>query len=689
MLDYLTDPCRADDPRTAYATPEMIALNRVDLKQAAETYKNDALMSGLVQQAEKYRPGGRQHISFPSGINIGAAFDPAGAEKIGKAVGQELRNAGVDVCFGPNVDIARDPLGGRNYEMYGEDPELVAQTAAAFVRGMQSAGISACAKHFLANNQETNRNTTCSYLSKRAMMELYTRGFAAAIEEGHIRCIMSAYNAVNGEFTSYSKKLLTDLLRGELHFDGAIVSDWGAAGQDKAGTLAAGMDLIQPGPNDMAACKQAVIEGILPEETLDDRVAHILQLIVEIKENQRRIAAEYDADAILKTACETIENGAVLLKNENDTLPLAEDARTVFWGARSCDTLECGSGSTAVETDLHSNVLEEYRKIRGTTYFEEWADADTLVYTAAAPAGENVDRECMAVEEQDRSRMTGVLKQAKEKGLKTVVLLNISGPVELGDWLPYADAVLCIFIPGCMGGVAAARLLTGQAEPGGRLPVTFPLRYEDTPAYPNFPGEGNDAYYGEGVFVGYRSYTKRKLTVQYPFGHGLSYTQFSVELCEKELHWNLKEQDTLYVPVKVKNIGSRAGSQVVQLYCHEEKPHMLRPVRELVGYAKVSLNPAEETIVRVPVSKKALRCYDAMKDKWVQPIGAHTLYLALSAENILESAALTIEGKNPYPLSGESTIGEILENPAAKELVNQFTNGMFTSLPKETLDFMH
>ena len=304
------------------------------------------------------------------------------------------------------------------------------------------------------------------------------------------------------------------------------------------------------------------------------------------------------------------------------------------------------------------------------------------------PAGENVDRECMAVEEQDRNRMTEVLKQAKEKGLKTVVLLNISGPVEMGDWLPYADAVLCIFIPGCMGGVAAARLLTGQAEPGGRLPVTFPLRYEDTPVYPNFPGEGNDAYYGEGVFVGYRSYTKRKLAVQYPFGHGLSYTQFSVELCEKELHWNLKEQDTLYVPVKVKNIGSRPGSQVVQLYCHEEKPHMLRPVRELVGYAKVSLNPAEEIIVRVPVSKKALRCYDAMKDKWVQPIGAHTLYLALSAENILESAALTIEGKNPYPLSGESTIGEILENPAAKELVNQFTNGMFTSLPKETLDFM-
>ena len=196
VLDYLTDPCRADDPRTAYATPEMVALNRIDLNEAAEKYKGDALMTDLVEQAAKYRPGGRQHISFPSGINIGASFDPITAETIGHAVGQELRDVGVDVCFGPNVDIARDPLGGRNYEMYGEDPELVAQTAAAFVRGMQSAGIAACAKHFLANNQETNRNTTSSNLSKRVMMELYARGFEAAIEDGHVLCIMSAYNAV-------------------------------------------------------------------------------------------------------------------------------------------------------------------------------------------------------------------------------------------------------------------------------------------------------------------------------------------------------------------------------------------------------------------------------------------------------------------------------------------------------------
>lgn len=264
-------------------------------------------------------------------------------------------------------------------------------------------------------------------------------------------------------------------------------------------------------------------------------------------------------------------------------------------------------------------MLDEYRKLRGAAAFEEWTDADTLVYTAAALAGENVDRESMAVEEQDCSRMTDVLKQAKQKGMKTVVLLNISGLVEMADWLPYADAVLCIFIPGCMGGVAAARLLAGLAEPGGRLPVTFPIRYEDTPAYPNFPGEGNDAYYGEGVFVGYRSYAKRKLAVQYPFGYGLGYTDFAVELCENDFRWDMRTQETLNVPVRVKNVGSRPGSEVVQLYAREEKPHMLRPDRTLVGYAKARLAPGEETVVNVSVSKKALRCYDALLDKWVQP----------------------------------------------------------------------
>lgn len=268
----------------------------------------------------------------------------------------------------------------------------------------------------------------------------------------------------------------------------------------------------------------------------------------------------------------------------------------MFWGVRSRDTLEYGSGSTAVETALHSNVLDEYRKLRGAAAFEEWTDADTLVYTAAAPAGENVDRESMAVEEQDRTRMTEVLKQAKQKGMKTVVLLNISGPVEMADWLPYADAVLCIFIPGCMGGVAAARLLTGLAEPGGRLPVTFPIRYEDTPAYPNFPGEGNDAYYGEGVFVGYRSYAKRKLAVQYPFGCGLSYTDFSVELCENDFRWDMRTQETLNVPVRVKTSAAAPAARSYSFIPARKSPICCAPTAHWWGMPRCALPPVRKQL---------------------------------------------------------------------------------------------
>lgn len=306
----------------------------------------------------------------------------------------------------------------------------------------------------------------------------------------------------------------------------------------------------------------------------------------------------------------------------------------------------------------------------------------------AAPAGENVDRESMTVEDEDRDKLPRVLREAKEKGLKTVVILNISGPVEMISWLPYADSVLCIFLPGCMGGVATARMLTGEAFPGGKLPISLPARYEDTPSYPNFPGEYNDVYYGEGIFVGYRNYEKRKLPVQFPFGFGLSYTTFTVEPVQTNFVFDTREQKILEISVKIKNTGSRRGSEVVQIYACEEKPRVLRPVKELVGFAKVTLEPGKEAIATVCVRRESLRYFDAKQRQWVTPVGALRLFIAQSSADICFEAALEVRGINPYPLSGESTIGEILQNPAAVMLVNQYAGNMFDQLPKETLDFM-
>lgn len=692
VLDYITAPDFQLSPETAqkmaFGLQEFVDLNRADLTAAEKDHEGDEFYLGLIRHVAKFRPKGKQYISFPSGVNIGASFNPVMAAKVGQAVGWEMRDSGVDICLGPNVDIARDPLGGRNYEMYGEDPHLVSQMSAHFIQGMQSTGVGACAKHFIANNQETNRNTKDTHLSKRTLLEIYSRGFYAAVKQAKVKAIMSAYNAINGTFTSYNKALLTDLLRGEWGFEGLVVSDWGAVSTQKEDSLVAGMDLILCGPNDMTGAKKAVEDGRLPQAMLDERVAGILNTIVELREEQARIPAEYDPTSLLACAYDTIVDGSVLLKNEGAVLPLRNGARVTFYGNRSRDMLEYGSGSTAVPTNLHSNVYDEFLKLHETALFETMEGADTLVYTVIAPAGENVDRAVMDIEEADRVRLPHVLREAKQKGLKTVVLLNIAGPVDMRSWIDDADSVLCIFIPGCMGGKVAAALLAGNASPAGKLPVTFPVRYEDTPSYPNFPGEHNDVYYGEGVFVGYRSYEKRDVAVQYPFGYGLSYTSFEASLVQDTFEYDTENHDTFEIPMRVKNIGDRDGSEVIQIYSAERKPHMLRPVKELVSFTKVFLKAGEEKTIVLKVAKESLRCFDARQKRFVLPIGEYRLFVGTSSADIFAEAKLMVTGMNPHALSGESTIGDILQNPAAVQLVNQFTGGMFGMVKEEELNFM-
>ena len=692
VLDYITAPDLQLSPETAqkmaFGLQEFVDLNRADLTAAEKDHEGEEFYLGLIRHVAKFRPKGKQYISFPSGVNIGASFNPEMAAKVGQAVGWEMRDSGVDICLGPNVDIARDPLGGRNYEMYGEDPHLVSQMSAHFISGMQSTGVGACAKHFIANNQETNRNTKDTHLSERTLREIYSRGFHAAVKQSRVKAIMSAYNAINGTFTSYNKALLTGLLRGEWGFEGLVVSDWGAVSTQKEDSLAAGMDLILCGPNDMTEAQKAVEDGRLPQAVLDEHVARILNTIVGLREEQAQIAAEYDPASLLDCAYDAIVDGSVLLKNEGAVLPLPKDAKVTFYGNRSRDMLEYGSGSTAVPTNLHSNIYNEFLKLRETTLFETMEGADTLVYTVTAPAGENVDRAVMDIEEMDRVRLPQVLREAKQKGLKTVVVLNIAGPVDMRSWIDDADSILCIFIPGCMGGKAAAALITGDASPAGKLPVTFPVRYEETPSYPNFPGEHNDVYYGEGVFVGYRSYEKRDVPVHYPFGYGLSYTQFEASLIQETFEFDAENRDAFDISVRVKNIGDRDGSEVIQVYSAEVQPHILRPVKELVSFTKVFLKAGEEKTIVLKVAKESLLCFDARQRRFVLPVGEYRLFVGTSSADIIAEARLMVTGVNPYALSGESTIGDILQNPAAVQLVNQFTGGMFAMVKEEDLNFM-
>lgn len=694
VLDYITDPAvlatltPEQAGRFTYASPELVALNEADPDEAARRYAGDKAMAGLVRRIAAHRPGGRQYISFPSGVNLGAAFDPALARRLGEAVGHELRRSGADVCMGPNIDIARDPLGGRNYEMYGEDPTLVCATADGFIRGLQSTGTAAVAKHFLANNQETGRNVKDTHLSQRTLQELYARPFRHAVRHTGTKAIMSAYNAINGTFTTYNKALLTDLLRQDWGFTGVVVSDWGAATYHKPDALAAGLDLITCGPNDMAQVRTAVQDGTLPVSVLDRSVARLLELVLWVRDTQAAAPLPADDAAGLDAARQAVAEGSVLLKNRNDLLPLAENQTVCFAGRRSRELIEYGTGSTAVPTARHSDPYTAYAALGRPVTWEKMDGADVLVYTVAAPSGENVDREDLKIEAEDRHRLPQTLRAAKGRGMRTVVILNVPGPVEMGDWEQDADAILCIFFPGCMGGQDTAAMLAGRMAPGGRLPVSFPFRVQDTPAYPNFPGEYRDVYYGEGVFVGYRSYDKRELPVRYPFGYGLSYTTFTQELVGESFTFDTVNADTLTVPVRVRNTGRRPGSQVIQVYVAENASRLLRPVRELAGFAKVTLAPGEERVVEVPLTRDALRCYDPQQNKLVLPVGGYTLWAGTSCADLFASAPLRVLGPNPYPLTGQSAIGEIRRVPGAWQAVVDFTNGAFGQLSEETLAFM-
>lgn len=690
MMDYYFSREHGEEGMSAISRhPELFSIAGEDLDAAREKYRDDPSIQGLIDHIAKTRPGGRSYISFPSGINIGAAFSPDTASKIGEAVGWELRDSGIDICLGPNVDVARDPLGGRNYEMYGEDPELVAQTGAAFIQGLQSTGVGGCAKHYIANNQETNRNAKNEHISERTLREIYARGFKAAVQKGGVKSVMSAYNAVNGVFSSYNKMLLTDWLREEWGFTGLVVSDWGAVTERKAESLEAGMDLILCGPKDMTEVVQAVQDGTLPEEVLNQRVAKVLETILWAREVQAATPARYDAEELLETATATVADGAVLLKNKGDLLPLNPGAKVAFYGRRSRELLEYGSGSTAVPTMIHTNPYDEVKaRYSPDAAFEVMDGVDTVIYTVTAPAGENVDRESMEIEEADRKRLPEVLRAAKEKGLHTVVLLNISGPVEMEDWLSYADSVLSIFIPGCMGGRAAADLLFGAREPGGRLPVSMPVRYEDTPCYPNFPGEYTDAYYGEGVFIGYRSYEKRKLPVQFPFGFGLGYTTFSIKPACESVSFDTAASETVSVPVTVTNTGLRPGSAVVQVYYSEDRPRVLRPVKELGGFAKVWLNPGEQKTVEVAVNRETLHCFDPKLKRWVLPVGDYTLSIGSSSAEIVGTVPMKVLGPKVYVMGADSTVSEILRDQRAVEIIDRYTGGMLAAAGEDNLKMM-
>ena len=619
---------------------------------------------------------------FPCGMMLGATFNPDVVNQTGHALGREARAYGVSMLLGtPNINIHRDPLGGRLFEGFSEDPCLVAKLAPEYVKGVQAEGVAANIKHFAANNQEKNRQGINETISERALQEIYFPGFRACVEQAQPATVMAAYNKINGTACTANEWLLDGILRKYWGFEGMVVSDWGAV-YDPIAALKAGNDLNMPGITaDPEKVVQAVEAGELIEEELDRNVARVLELMdtygsPECYDMSAQYIMDMSKQAAYKAACEGNENGIFPIRSKgkagNDSVFETVSDEEVMSGVVLCGSgairlYDCGTGSAGITTDKDSSIYEGLIQNGvevsiGIPAAGKRAGISTYICVARIPGMEGNDRKNMKLSAEDAQILNQMLDLKRENPMvKLGLILNVSGPVDLALWEHELDGIFCMFLPGMEGGHAMADILTGRVNPSGKLPLTFPKKHKDTPTYLNFPGDGYQVNYGEGIYVGYRYYDKKMVEPLYPFGHGLSYSHFEisneraiadsvpVELVYPDGKVDNKKMpvltDSLRIAVDVINQGPEEfseGMEVVQLYISDKKSSLPRPVKELKGFQKVKLAPGEEKAVTLTIDKKALSFFDDAKHEWVAEPGKF--------EAIIGSSSRDIKGIVPFEL---------------------------------------
>ncbi|GIX21346.1 MAG: glycosyl hydrolase [Gammaproteobacteria bacterium] len=594
---------------------------------------------------------------FPVAAVMGATFDPDLIEQVGEAIGREARRLGVAVLLGPGINGKRSPLAGRNFEYYSEDPLVSGRLAAAFVRGVQAQGVGACLKHFVANEQETRRFVIDTRVDVRALQEIYLRPFALAIREARPWMVMAAYNQVNGEPCWASPWLLETVLRRQLGFEGVVVSDWGAV-RDKVAAHRAGLDLEMPGPNPEgeAALRAALERGELDEAEIDARVRRVLELLLRARAAAEAASPEVDFEAHHALARTVAERGMVLLEDAQGMLPLAPGRRLLIVG-RGAERLRFqGGGSSQMNPSRTPELLAALRE-RAAIDFEpghdpddperdrelraraiaKALDADAVVLCLTGGAlddAEGVDRKHLFLPADQRALATALCAAQP----RTVAVLFTGSAVDLQGLRP--GALLWAGLPGQAGGEALARVLFGEAEPGGRLAESWPRCLAHTPAHGFFPGDREKVEYREGVFVGYRHYDSKALPVAYPFGHGLGYTRF-------DYRDGSYEAATRRVTLTVQNIGARAGDTVVQVYVHARAPYRPKPEHWLAGFARVHLAPGESRRVTVTLAEDAFAHYDEALGRFAVEAGDHELRIGASSRDIRLRLPVTVESTDP------------------------------------------
>jgi len=630
---------------------------------------------------------------FPTAPLVASTWDKELVYKMGQALGKESQAMGVQMLLGPGVNIKRSPLGGRNFEYFSEDPLLSGKIAAAYINGVQSQGVGTSLKHYTVNNQEFERMLISAEVDERSLREIYLPAFAIAIKEAQPTSIMCAYNKVNEVYCSENKLLLSDILRDELGFEGLVVSDWGAVNNRIEG-IKAGLDLQMPGEDGLNAKKivEAVQNGSLDEKDLNRVVTNNLRIILRLAESKNE-AVKVDHDGAHQLAQSIASQGTVLLKNEKKILPVNKAKRqdVAIIGRFAKSPRYQGAGSSLVNPtrlekslDLFQNISDSKLRIKYSEgYNSKGETSDVMLAEAVAVArksdivivfaglpdnyeSEGFDRESLDMpmgHNQLIEQVAGVSK-------KVIVVLQNGAPVSM-PWLDKVEGVLESYLGGQAGGAATVDILLGNVNPSGKLAETFPASLSDTPAYLTWPGEGGKTHYGEGVFVGYRYYDTKNIEPLFPFGYGLSYTTFEYANLKVDKS-EINETESVHISCEVKNTGDYDGKEVVQLYVRDMESDVVRPIKELKGFEKVTLKKGEQKSVQFSLEPSDFKYYCTKYNCWRADSGDYEILIGSSSRNIrLVQQIKLIVDRIYYPhYDLHSTLKEIQRHPAGERFVN-------------------
>ena len=628
-------------------------------------------------------------VCFPAACATAASFDTDMIRRMGEAIGDSCQHEKVALVLGPAVNIKRSPLCGRNFEYFSEDPYLAGSMAAAMIRGVQSRNVGTSIKHFAANSQEHRRMSSSSDVDERTLREIYLPAFERAVKEEQPWTVMCSYNRINGVFASENPWLLTKVLRDEWGFEGFVVSDWGAV-SDRVAGIKAGLELEMPssgGYNDQKIV-EAVRKGDLDERLLDQACERILKIVFRYTASMKP-DTPWDKEAQHEMAADIASECMVLLKNEGNVLPLDKNASVAFIGEFAKKPRFQGGGSSHINSFKITGALDAAKGLNVTYakgYDIDRNEPDDALIRQAAEAAKNAQAavvfaglpDSFESEGYDRSHMrmpdsqNALIAAVAQANPNTVVVLHNGSPVEM-PWIGKVKAVVEAYLGGQAVGEAAVRVLFGDVNPSGHLPESFPLKLQDNPSYLYYGGEGNVTEYREGVFVGYRYYDKKAMDVLFPFGHGLSYTTFAFSNLRLNIEKTaLRDGDTVEATVTVTNTGKRFGKAVAQLYTGAVGGDVIRPVRELKGFAKVALNPGESRDVSFTLNKRAFAVWNTDIHDWYVPAGQYEISVGDSSRNLPLHIEITLSDARRLPRRYDmnSIFMDLMADPKARELLS-------------------